>query len=132
MKTGFVSLLFLTLFTISSNAQSNWSEWKSYPDQEGLQYRMAFHQNDIETNRSGYFVEVRNETLDKVWFQFKLYPSDEKDKRGQTTLKPNSKSVIGIYWVDAEVKPEGIFLNVRFEKQDPVAITANDPMASGK
>lgn len=114
--TTFLFLLFMA--NTSVLAQKEWSEWKEDASNPGLSYRISFAKADDVENKAGYYVEIRNDSDNRAWFTFKLFP-DAGEKRGKslTTLKPASKSVIGIYWTTAVTGtvPTGIFLNVKFE-----------------
>lgn len=118
--TSSLFLLFITSSPVL--AQKDWSEWKEDPSNPELLYRISFAKADEVENKAGYFVEIKNESDNRAWFTFKLFPeAGEKRGKSLTTLKPTSQSVIGIYWTNAVTGtvPTGLFMNVKFE---PLAV----------
>ncbi|MBN8704604.1 MAG: hypothetical protein J0L62_01910 [Bacteroidetes bacterium] len=118
--TSSLFLLFITSSPVL--AQKDWSEWKEDPSNPELLYRISFAKADEVENKAGYFVEIKNESENRAWFTFKLFPeAGEKRGKSLTTLKPSTQSVIGIYWSNAVTGtvPTGIFMNVKFE---PLAV----------
>lgn len=133
MKTGKKLVLFLILAIVNSTplfAQKEWTPWKEYPNDPNLSYRISFAKADEVENKAGYYVEIKNESASRAWFTFILSPeADDNGTNSQTTLKPGTKSVVGIFWTKAVIGtvPAGKFMNVKFEpvpaEQNPVKLT---------
>lgn len=129
-KTIISFLLLSVVFSSAAYAQKEWTPWKEHPTEPSLSYRISFAKADEVENKAGYYVEIRNESANRAWFTFMLSPeADENSVKSLTTLKPGTKSVIGIFWTKAVIgtSPSGQFFNVRFEpvttEQNPVKLT---------
>lgn len=133
MKTTIVPIL-LCVFTLFGNipakGQTRWSAWQTVKGNSTLQYRLAFARTNEEKDKSGYYVEVKNEADQRVWFSLYLSPSAQADRNdGKITLKPGTRSVVGLFWASTlqEGFPDAQFDHIRFEPVSDLMTTVAGP-----
>lgn len=133
MKTYLIPVIICLTSLISSSpvsGQSKWSGWQVVQGHSQLQYRLSTAKPSEDGKRTGYYVEVKNESGQRVWFTLYLIPSVQSDRhQSQITLKPATRSVVGLFWASSlqEGFPDVQFEQIRYEPAGDLMSTVAGP-----